>query len=268
MISWTTRSHTSRSRIDHITGATPQPEPVTFRELLARAWSMYRTEPWLFIALAAVTVIPVGILRAIATGAATETQSTGRAVAIILIAVIPALLLLPVSGAAVSVAVLRRLVGDRVGVGASLERVGLRFWILFAALVLVTLGVLVGLFALVIPGIFLAILWLFTGQVVVIEGKGVTDALRRSQDLVRGSWWTVFVAYLLITVVTAMAQIILGTIGTLVFLPLDGALASTAVGIWSTLTQLIVEPFMLIAIALLYADRCIRHDGSLPTLES
>lgn len=240
------------------------PSPFTFGELLARAWAMYRREPWLFLALAAVTVIPVGILSAIAGNAASGQSDLTRAGVIIGIALIPAVLLLPVSGAAISVAVVRRLQGDTVGVGASLERVGIRFWILFGALVLVTLGVIVGLFALIIPGIFLAVLWLFAGQAVVIEGTGVTDALRRSQDLVRGSWWTVFVAYLLIQVVSGVAAVALGIVGAAILTPFDGTALAWGEGVWSTLTQLVVQPFTLIAIALLYADRVIRRDGRLP----
>ncbi|MDA2953752.1 MAG: hypothetical protein O2976_03950, partial [Actinomycetota bacterium] len=199
-----------------------QPGPITFGELLSRAWRMYRAEPLLFLILTAVTVIPVGILSGIASAAATDATSTKRAAAVIFIAVIPALLLLPVSGAAVAMATVRRLTGDRISAGAALERVGVRFWILFGALVLVTLGVIVGLFALVIPGIFLAVLWLFAGQAAVIEGKGVTDSLRRSQDLIRGSWWTVFLAWLLIQVVAGVAQVLIGVIGVLIFVSLDG----------------------------------------------
>ena len=243
---------------------TNQPGPFTFGELLSRAWAMYRREPWLFIALTAVTVVPVGILSAIAGAAARDAPDSTRALAILGIVVIPAILLLPVSGAAVALATVRRLQGAPTGIGATLERVGIRFWILFAALVLVTLGVIVGLFALVIPGIFLAILWLFAGQAVVIEGKGVTDSLRRSQDLVRGAWWTVFLAFLLIQVVTAIAQLALGIVGAAILSPLDGSALTWGEGIWSTLAQLLVQPFTLIAIALLYADRAIRTDGGLP----
>ena len=43
-----------------------QPGPITFGELLSRAWRMYRAEPLLFLILTAVTVIPVGILSGIA----------------------------------------------------------------------------------------------------------------------------------------------------------------------------------------------------------
>lgn len=243
----------------------PPPAAFTFRELLERAWAMYRREPWLFLALTAVTVVPVGILSAVAATAATDQSDLARAGAILGIALIPALLLLPVSGAAVAIATVRRLGGDSIGVGAALERVGIRFWILFAALVLVTLGVIVGLFALVIPGIFLGILWLFAGPAVVIEGKGITDSLRRSQDLVRGAWWTVFLAWLLIQVVTAIAQLAIGILGTAILTPLEGTALAWGEGIWSTLTQLVVQPFGLIAIAILYADRVIRVDGRLPS---
>ena len=242
----------------------PEPGPFTFGELLGRAWEMYRREPWLFLLLTAVTVVPVGILSAIATNAASGAGDIARAGAIVGIALIPAILLLPVSGAAVAIATVRRLDGDAVGAGAALEKVGVRFWILFGALVLVTLGVIVGLFALVLPGIFLAILWLFAGQAVVIEDTGVRDALRRSQDLVRGAWWTVFLAWILIQVVTAIAQLAIGIVGAVILSPLDGTALAWGEGIWSTLTQVVTQPFALIAIALLYADRVLRVDGRLP----
>ena len=180
---------------------------------------------------------------------------------------VPAVLLLPISGAAISVATVRRLLGDRVGAGASLEPVGARFWPLIGALVLATLGVTVGMFALIIPGIFLAIFWLFASQAVVIEGKSVRDALRRSGEIVRGSWWTVFLAYLVISIVAAIARFVLELIGGAAFLALDGSARTVAVAIWSTLVLLVVEPFLLIAVALLYADRVVRTDGRLNITE-
>ena len=240
-----------------------QPEPTTIGELLSNALRMYRREPMLFIILTAITVIPVGILSAIASYGVSDAETTGRAVAILLTAVVPAVLLLPISGAAISVAAVRRLLGDRVGAGQSLEPVGARFWTLIGALVLSTLGITVGLFALIIPGVFLAIFWLFASQAVIIEGKGVRDALRRSGAIVRGSWWTVFFAYLIISIVTAIGRFVLELIGAAVFIALDGAAHTTAVAIWSTLVLLVVEPFLLIAVALLYADRVVRSDGRL-----
>ncbi len=240
-----------------------QPGPTSIGELLSNAFRMYRNEPMMFILLTAITVIPVGIISAFASNAVSDAETTGRAAAILLTAVVPAVLLLPISGAAISVATVRRLLGDPVGAGASLEPVGAHFWNLIGALVLATLGVTVGMFALIIPGIFLAIFWLFASQAVVVEGKGVRDALRRSGEIVRGSWWTVFLAYLVISIVAAVARFVLELIGGAIFLALDGTARTTAVGIWSTLVLLVVEPFLLIAVALLYADRVVRTDGRL-----
>jgi hypothetical protein len=99
---------------------------------------------------------------------------------------------------------------------------------------------------------------------VVVEDKGILDSLRRSQDLVRGAWWTVFLAWLLIQVVTGLAQLAIGIVGAAVLSPLDGTALAWGEGVWSTLTQLVVQPFGLIAVAILYADRLLRVDGRLP----
>ena len=55
-----------------------------------------------------------------------------------------------------------------------------------------SLIVLAGLVLLVVPGIVFYVWFSLSGVVVKIEGKGVRDALRRSHELVRGSFWRVF----------------------------------------------------------------------------
>jgi len=65
-------------------------------------------------------------------------------------------------------------------------------------------------------------------------------------------------------VVTAVAQLALGLVGTAILSPLDGTALTWGAGIWNGIVQLAVQPFTLIAIALLYADRVIRTDGGLP----
>jgi hypothetical protein len=53
-------------------------------------------------------------------------------------------------------------------------------------------------------------------------------------------------------------------VGAVILSPLDGTALAWGEGIWSTLTQVVTQPFALIAIALLYADRVLRVDGRLP----
>ena len=81
-----------------------QPGPTSIGELLSNAFRMYRNEPMMFILLTAITVIPVGIISAFASNAVSDAETTGRAAAILLTAVVPAVLLLPISGAAIPIA--------------------------------------------------------------------------------------------------------------------------------------------------------------------
>ena len=61
------------------------------------------------------------------------------------------------------------------------------------ASILVSIGVLLGLIALIIPGIILAIMWHFFGYVIV-ENPTMrpTDAMRRSAEITKGHRWQLF----------------------------------------------------------------------------
>ncbi len=66
---------------------------------------------------------------------------------------------------------------------------GAYFW----ASILVGIGVVLGLIALIVPGIILAIMWHFFGYVIVENpGIGPIDAMRRSAEITRGHRWQLF----------------------------------------------------------------------------
>jgi uncharacterized membrane protein len=61
------------------------------------------------------------------------------------------------------------------------------------ASIIVTIGVVIGLILLIVPGLILAIMWQFFGYVIVENpAMGPTDALRRSADITRGHRWQLF----------------------------------------------------------------------------
>ena len=61
------------------------------------------------------------------------------------------------------------------------------------ASILVTIGVVVGLILLIIPGIILLIMWHFFGYVIVQNSAtGALDAMRRSAEITRGHRWQLF----------------------------------------------------------------------------
>jgi hypothetical protein len=98
-------------------------------------------------------------------------------------------------------------------------RAGLAVFPAAAAVVLMfSIGVAAGFFALVIPGVYLAVRWYFGPQVVVADGLRGPAALRRSGEIVAGQWWSTFGRLLVLGVVGLVVGLvvggILGAIGT------------------------------------------------------
>ena len=57
---------------------------------------------------------------------------------------------------------------------------------------LYSLGVALGLVALIVPGVWLSVRWYFAAQAAVVDGLGPADALRRSAEVVETRWWRTF----------------------------------------------------------------------------
>ena len=66
------------------------------------------------------------------------------------------------------------------------------FWRYLAMSGIYFLCVLIGFVLLIVPGIILAIGWQFAPYLVVEQGAGPIDALKRSWELTRGNRWTLF----------------------------------------------------------------------------
>ena len=67
---------------------------------------------------------------------------------------------------------------------------------LIGAGLLTAIGIVFGFVLLIAPGLYLLTIWAVTAPVVVIERRGVFDALGRSRQLVRGNGWPVLGAFL------------------------------------------------------------------------
>jgi len=73
---------------------------------------------------------------------------------------------------------------------------------MFVIAILITLGVTLGMIALVVPGIILAIMWAVAVPAHVVENVGITGSLRRSRELTKGARWKLFWLFLVFFVVT------------------------------------------------------------------
>jgi hypothetical protein len=84
---------------------------------------------------------------------------------------------------------------------------------LIGAGILAGIGIAVGLFILVIPGLILLTIWSVIAPVIVVERSGVIDAFGRSRALVKGNGWQVFGIIFVVFLITTIASIVLGLIG-------------------------------------------------------
>lgn len=73
---------------------------------------------------------------------------------------------------------------------------------------LVLICVCVGFVLLIAPGLYLSVLWFVVGPAIVIESNGVIQSMKRSWELVSGSWCYVFCTFLIVHFITLVFQLI------------------------------------------------------------
>jgi hypothetical protein len=107
---------------------------------------------------------------------------------------------------------------------------------------------------------YLSVLWLLAPVAYVLEPIGVTAALGRSRQLVRGAWWRTFGILLLSGLLVGVpAIIVIGLFG--VFTPESpDAAAMVRAAIASLLVATFSTPFITGIVGLLYVDQRIRKE--------
>jgi Uncharacterised protein family (UPF0259) len=118
------------------------------------------------------------------------------------------------------------------------------------------LGVLVGLFLLVVPGLILLTVWSLAAPVVVLERPPGLRALRRSRELVSGNGWQVFgvilVLDLLIAVFAGALEVAADSAGTGI-----GIVVTVVLGV-------LTAPFAALAAAVMYFE--LRDPATAPPI--
>ena len=80
------------------------------------------------------------------------------------------------------------------------------------ASILAGIGITIGLFLLIIPGLLLITAWCLIVPAIVLEGAGPFNAFGRSWQLVRASFWNVFGLLFMVFVILFAADIVIGLI--------------------------------------------------------
>ena len=103
---------------------------------------------------------------------------------------------------------------------------------------------------------YVLVIWFFAVQAVVIEYKSTLDALKRSQELVKGNWWRVF-GIGVVLILLGIALLIPAIIASVIVGFASAVLANVALGVAVAL----VTPVLYIGSTLLYIDLRVRKEG-------
>lgn len=259
------------------TSTPPVLRPLGIADLLDTALNLYRQNFSCFIGITAIIYVPLGIVQVVTAyltmsfleNTPNPTDVSWEKLTVYIISLVGILLLLglaaPICEAALAVAVSRRYLNQKIGVGAAYRFVGKRFWLLVGLLLLVGLMVGVGTLFCIVPGIYLGVLCLFVSPIIVIEGLPGLGSLRRSLDLVQGEWWRCFSVYLLLNMligllvgaiawpVSILTIAFCGEANTVLAQAINQAVKAAAI--------VVVQPLNVTGLVLLYYDLRVRKEG-------
>jgi hypothetical protein len=247
--------------------------PLDLGDLLDAAFSLYRENFALFAGIVAVLGVPQGILGLLATLArpsnvvstsngttSIDSGSMESFIGLTLGSGVISLLFGTLTTGALAYAVSQRYLGRDVTIGEAYSAIGFgTFFRLLGASILAAIAIVLGLVLLIVPGIILLVHWLFLPQTIVIERSSVGSAFGRSWNLVKGSAWRVvgigLVIFIIVSVIGGASGGILAAIVSLVGLP-------SAIGVaLQQVVSILIRPFELGALTLLYYDLRIRKEG-------
>lgn len=238
-------------------------------ELIDAAVRLYRLEWKVLMAIVAYVMVPITFLEVWASQLLVGNISTaiptsdafGQLITLTLVFVaVQFLIVQPFLVAAVARAAADVYLGEPVSIGGTyryaLGRLPAILWIT----ILTTIVTLLGLVLLIIPGIIAIVRLTFAPVALVVEGHRGSAALRRSWRLTKGFFWRTVGALVLSGLIAAIVSGILGIPGEMVVQAM-GPDAWPISALVSVLATVLVTPFGMLVVVLLYFDLRIRKEG-------
>jgi hypothetical protein len=209
-------------------------------EVLSEAWTLYTKHSGRLIGIAAIVFGFLSLVQA-------AINSTGQP------ALIPISIGVTIVGALWLQGALVIVVDDLrdgrldLSIGQTFRRVEPRLWTLLATGVLAAIGILAGLYALILPGLVLIAYWSLVTPAVVLENRSVFAAFARSQRLVSGY----FLRVLAVVAITVAAATVVWTVISALLSPLPPFFSIYAAGV---VANSLTVPFVALAWTLMYYD--------------
>jgi hypothetical protein len=229
-------------------GAIPQRE---FRvgQVLSTAINIYGRHAPMFTFIAGLFWLPAVVVAYYLDGATGDLKQLNAILVFVF-----ALTLQPLSTAIILHAAFQHMRGRQVRLGESVA-IGLRRWLtLFGLSFMMTLLVALGIVLLIVPGLILSIMWYVAVPVCVVESKGPSASLNRSQALTKGHRWKLFGLFLL--------GVILGALGDSVLPQFAGVLGGPAgLLVAQTVWQGFAQAFGSVMVVVAYHDLRVAKEG-------
>ena len=225
---------------DSETNTTPL-QPMGFADILDGMFSLYRNHLRLLLTIAAVyLVLEFGI--DLVSVSIMMGSGSGTSVAVMVFSLIVTSLISVFVTAGLAYASAHIYLEREIPPGAALQRAGQRFWTYLGSVILWSVAV-VGLFVTIIGipfSIYFSVRWGLYTLPVLFEGTTARSALRRSTELVKGTWWRVFGITLSISLISFMIFFILEASAGLLVSWIGIAEPEEPTGLLDTLRQLFI----------------------------
>jgi hypothetical protein len=117
---------------------------------------------------------------------------------------------------------------------------------LIGAGILAGIGIVIGFFLLIVPGLILLTIWSVIAPVIVVEHSGAIDAFGRSRELVKGNGWQVFGVIVVVYLIIMIAATVLSVIAT----GISDSVAMRA--LFSLIASTLTAPIAALAASVIY----------------
>jgi len=215
--------------------------PLSFAEILDRAFRVFRDHFSALVGISAVLWLPNGAILAVGN---TSHIVSG-------IAELAFWLLFPVMYVALTAAVANVYLDRPITVGDAYRSIRVILTPIVGTYLLLYLLVILGFFALVIPGIYLWNCWSLTAPVMIVEHRFGMTALRRSRQLVTGVWWKAFGIFIVAGLIANVPAGVLHLFWS--FIPVFGPILTAG-------TRAIATSYSLVVLVIYYFDRRCRTE--------
>jgi hypothetical protein len=238
-------------------------------EILDAAIRLYRAQWRSLMAIVAIALVPITFLQAFLTRSMGSPFSTeapvsgdvdGTLITSVVLGITQVLLIQPFLTAAVAKASADTYLGHELVVGPTFRYAVSRIHSILWISILSGLCVLLGFVLLIIPGIIVAIRFVFGSTVLVVEGQKGTKALGRSWRLAKGHFWKLFGTLLLANIMASVVEGVLSVPGSVAFVAI-GPSGWPFLAIATSLAAILTTPFTTLITVLLYFDLRIRKEA-------